>query len=77
MASPAGGVSLDIELPAPVELEEPVLGVAAEPVELELGELIDPELLAAPVLVVDAPVWPVPMADVGLLCDPVAGGLCA
>jgi hypothetical protein len=53
VASPAGGVSLDIDPPAPVELEEPALpGVPADPAALapELGELVDPELLAAPVL---------------------------
>ena len=51
VASPVGGVSLDIDPPAPVELEEPALPGApaepADPVLLELGELVDP---AAPVL---------------------------
>jgi hypothetical protein len=65
------GDSFDIAPPVPVELEEPVLLGAAP----ELGELVDPEVLAAPVLD-DEPLW-VLIEDVVLLCVPVAGWLCA
>jgi hypothetical protein len=57
-----------------VELEEPALPAApAEPAEPELGELIDPEL-GVPLL--EDPLC-VLIDDVVLLCEPVAGWLCA